>query len=283
MRRFGIRNRCMSVCVLAGTLVLLFFAVVALTACGDADSSGDLERLVVGAVAVPHAEILDFLSYQLRGEGIELEIEVYADYLLPNIALDAGEIDANFFQHKPYLESFNMENGTSLRPVRAVHFEPLALYPGISNSLNDIPQGATVAIPRDPTNGARALNLLHDAGLITLSLDAGFYANQQSIDVNEYELQIVEADAAQLPVLLPEVNFAVINGNYALENGLSLDTALTVEEKTSEAATRYANYLVTRADRVDDPAIQKLADLLNSEELRGFIESRYRGRVVPTF
>jgi len=275
----------MSLCVLAGVLALTLFAVVVLTACGDdaADSSGDLERLVVGAVAVPHAEMLDFLSYELRGKGIALEIEVYADYLLPNIALDAGEIDANFFQHKPYLESFNMENGTTLRPVRSVHFEPLALYPGITDSLDDIPQGATVAIPRDPTNGARALNLLHDAGLITLSPNAGFYASAHNIDVNDFDLQIVEAEAAQLPVLLPEVNFAVINGNYALENGLSFDTVLAVEEKASEAASRYANYLVTRADKVDDLAIQKLAEVLNSEELRNFIESRYRGRVVPTF
>jgi len=265
--------------MLAVALLVLSFSLVAC----DSDSPEDLEQLVVGAVAVPHAEILDFLTYKLRGEGIELGIEIYSDYLLPNIALDAGEIDANFFQHIPYLESFNMENGTDLRSVQGVHFEPLALYPGETASLDDIPTGATVAIPRDPTNGARALNLLQDAGLITLSEDTGFYMTYHDIVTNRYDLQIVEADAAQLPVLLEDVNFAVINGNYALENGLSLDTALAVEERTSEAAERYTNYLVVRAERINDDAIQKLADALNSEELRTFIEEHYDGRVVPTF
>jgi len=260
-------------------LVLLSFSLIAC----DTDSPEDLERLVVGAVAVPHAEILDFLTYKLRGEGVELEIEIYSDYVLPNIALDAGEIDANFFQHIPYLESFNMENGTDLRSVRGVHFEPLALYPGKTVSLDHIPTAATVAIPRDPTNGARALNLLQDAGLITLSEDVGFYTTYRDIVVNDYDLQFIEAEAAQLPVLLEDVNFAVINGNYALENGLSLDTALVAEERTSEAATRYTNYLVVRAERVNDAAIQKLADALNSEELRDFINEHYDGRVVPTF
>jgi len=270
--------------------LVLSFALVGIVGCSDegdsaevADAPEELPTLTVGATPAPHAEILEFLRQAMRDEGIELSIVEYTDYVLPNTALDAGELDVNFFQHLPYLESFNEENGTDLSPVVGVHFEPLGLYPGQTDSLEDISQGAKIAIPSDPTNGARALNLLQAADLITLEADAGLFATPRDIVENKYDLDVVEVEAAQLSRVLPDLDFAVINGNYALESGLDFDSALAVEGKDSEAAARYTNYLVARTDRVDDEAIQKLGALLNSEVIRTFIEERYEGRVVPTF
>lgn len=250
---------------------------------GDAAADQELTTLVVGATPVPHAEILEFLQDKLREEGIDLQVTVYTDFVLPNLALDAGEIDANFFQHLPYLETFSEENGTDLTPIAGIHFEPLGLYPGQTDSLDDIAQNAQVAIPNDPTNGARALNLLEAAGLITLDPDAGLLATSRDIVDNPYNLEVIEAEAAQLPRTLPDVDFAVINGNVALQAGLDFDTVLAAEDKESEAAITYTNILVAQTERANDEAILKLAEALNSQEVHDFIIERFEGRVVPTF
>ncbi|MCL2379189.1 MAG: MetQ/NlpA family ABC transporter substrate-binding protein [Coriobacteriia bacterium] len=249
---------------------------------GDADTAEPV-TLVVGATPVPHAEILEFVGEKLREEGIEIEVTVYTDFVLPNMALDAGEIDANFFQHLPYLESFGEENGTDLTPITGIHFEPLGLYPGQSDDLDNIPNDAQIAIPSDPTNGARALNLLESAGIITLDPDAGLLATSRDITGNPHNVEIVEAEAPQLPRTLPDVDFAVINGNVALQAGIDFDTVLITEDRESEAALTYTNLLVAQTERADDPAILRLAEVLNSEEVRNFILEQYEGRVVPTF
>ncbi|MCL2525553.1 MAG: MetQ/NlpA family ABC transporter substrate-binding protein [Coriobacteriia bacterium] len=265
----------------------LFAMAVGIFAAGcshpESSEPGELVKLRVGASPSPHAEILDFLTYQLRGEGIELEIVVFDDFVMPNVALQDAQIDANFFQHLPYLEDYNSEHGTDLTPLVGVHFEPLGIYPGTSAALDDVPEEGRVAIPSDPTNGARALNLLEAAGLISLREGVDLYATPRDIVDNDRHLQIVEVEAAQLPAIRADVDLAVINGNYALESGIEFDTALAAEQRDSSAAVKYTNFLVVRPDRSADSHILTLARLLNSSELRDFINDHYRGRVVPTF
>lgn len=263
---------------------VLIFAAAVFVACTNSNQAGQEYRtLVVGASPIPHAEILDFIKYKLRGEGIHLEIRKYTDFIAPNADLAEGILDANFFQHIPYLASFNVENNTNLEPVKGVHFEPLGIYPGRTAALEEVSQAGQVAIPHDPSNAARALRLLQEADLIELDQDAGLFVTPEDIIANRHNLQILKVEAAQLPVIIDDVDFAVINGNYALEHGIDFDSALAVEDRESEAAERYTNYLVVRSGDVDRVDIQTLAQVLNSPELRQFIEERYGGRVVPTF
>ncbi len=242
------------------------------------------DTLTVGASNVPHAEIFEQAKPILAKQGIDLEIKPFQDYILPNTALAGREIDANYFQHTPYLDSFNEENGTHLVSVGAVHYEPFGIYPGKSDDLANIADGATIAVPNDTTNEARALQLLAAQGLITVRDGAGLTATVNDITDNPHNLQIKEIEAAQLPRTVQDVDFAVINGNYAMEAGFSVGKdALATEDASSEAAQTYANVLVVKEGRENDPAIQALYAALTSDKVKDYINSTYDGAVVPIF
>ena len=241
------------------------------------------ETIRVGASITPHAEILNVVKPILAEQGYDLEVVEYTDYVLPNTATESGELDANYFQHQPYLDDFNAQNGTHLVSVAAIHYEPFAIYAGKSDSLENIADGATIAVPNDGTNEARALLLLEAQGLIKLREDAGFTATKLDIEENPKNLDIVEMEAAQLPRVLPDVDFAVINGNYAIQGGLKVADALASESVESESAQTYANVLVVKEGNENNPAILALVDSLKTEEVRKFIEDTYEGAVVPMF
>ena len=241
-------------------------------------SSGELQKIVVGASPAPHAEILKAANDVLKEKGYELEIKEYVDYIQPNLALESGDLDANYFQHLPYLESFNKENGTNLVSAGAIHYEPFGVYAGKTTSLDELQDGATIAVPNDTTNEARALLLLEAQGLIKLKEDAGLTATKNDIVENPKNLQLYEVEAAQLPRVIGDVDVAVINGNYAIEAGYKVSDALAVEASDSLAATTYG-----RAGEENDPAIQALIEALTSDEVKAFIESTYDGAVVPLF
>ncbi len=241
------------------------------------------ETIRVGASITPHAEILNVVKPILAEQGYDLEVVEYTDYVLPNTATESGELDANYFQHQPYLDDFNAQNGTHLVSVAAIHYEPFAIYAGKSDSLENIADGATIAVPNDGTNEARALLLLEAQGLIKLREDAGFTATKLDIEENPKNLDIVEMEAAQLPRVLPDVDFAVINGNYAIQGGLKVADALASESVESESAQTYANVLVVKEGNENKPAILALVDALKTEEVRKFIEDTYEGAVVPMF
>lgn len=246
-------------------------------------ASGDLQKIVVGASPAPHAEILKAANEVLKEKGYELEIKEYVDYIQPNLALESGDLDANYFQHLPYLESFNKENGTNLVSAGAIHYEPFGVYAGKTTSLDELQDGATIAVPNDTTNEARALLLLEAQGLIKLKEDAGLTATKNDIVENPKNLQLYEVEAAQLPRVIGDVDVAVINGNYAIEAGYKVSDALAVEASDSLAATTYGNVVAVRAGEENDPAIQALIEALTSDEVKAFIESTYDGAVVPLF
>lgn len=237
----------------------------------------------VGASVTPHAEILNQVQDTLAEEGYTLEIIEYNDYVLPNTALEDGDLDANYFQHITYLNDFNEENGTHLVDVADIHFEPFGLYAGQTASLADLPDGATIAVPNDTTNEARALLLLEQEGLITLNEGAGLTATVVDIADNPKNLNIQEVEAAQLARVLPDVDLAAINGNYALEAGLNVSDALATESSTSDAAEAYVNVLVVKQGTENEPKIQALIDALQSDTVKDFIESNYDGAVVALF
>ena len=241
-------------------------------------------KIKVGATPAPHAEILEAVKDTLAAEGIELEIVEFNDYVIPNTSTESGELDANYFQHQPYLTDFNAQNGTHLVSVAAVHYEPFGIYPGKTKSLADLPDGATIAVPNDGTNEARALMLLQAQGLITLKADAGFTATILDIESNPKNLDIKELEAAQLPRTLQDVDLAVINGNYAIEAGLNAGKdALAVEDANSEAAQTYANILVVKEGNENNEAVQALAKALMSETAKEFMNATYEGAVLPMF
>ena len=246
-------------------------------------SSGELQKIVVGASPAPHAEILKAANDVLKEKGYELEIKEYVDYIQPNLALESGDLDANYFQHLPYLESFNKENGTNLVSAGAIHYEPFGVYAGKTTSLDELQDGATIAVPNDTTNEARALLLLEAQGLIKLKEDAGLTATKNDIVENPKNLQLYEVEAAQIPRVICDVDVAVINGNYAIEAGYKVSDALAVEASDSLAATTYGNVVAVRAGEENDPAIQALIEALTSDEVKAFIESTYDGAVVPLF
>ena len=240
--------------------------------------------LKVAASPTPHAEILNAAKDILAEQGIDLEVIEFTEYVQPNLVTESGEVDANYFQHKPYLDGFNVEQGTHLVSVGPVHYEPLGIYPGKSSDLENIADGATIAIPGDTTNEARALQLLATQGLITVRDDAGLTATINDITENPHNLQIEEIEAAQLPRTVQDVDFAVINGNYALAAGFSVkNDALATEDASSEAAQTYANILAVKEGRENDPAIQALYAALTSEKVKDYINSTYDGAVVPIF
>ena len=240
--------------------------------------------LKVAASPTPHAEILNVAKDILAEQGITLEVVEFSDYVQPNLVTESGEVDANYFQHTPYLESFNEENGTHLVSVGAIHYEPVGIYPGKSNDLANIADGATIAVPNDTTNEARALQLLAAQGLITVRDGAGLTATVNDITENPHNLQIEEIEAAQLPRTVQDVDFAVINGNYAMEAGFSVGKdALATEDASSEAAQTYANVLVVKEGNENNPAIQALLKALQSDEVKNYIDQTYDGAVVAIF
>lgn len=272
-------------------VVGLLVSALSLAGCGSSDtsstddSSSDNKVIKVAAVPTPHAEILnDVVKPLLAEEGYDLEVTEFTDYVQPNTATEDGEVDANYFQHGPYLENFNTERGTHLVSVTSVHYEPLAIYPGKVSSLDDLQSGAVVAVPNDPTNEARALLLLQQEGLITLADGAGVNATVNDIVDNPLNIQLKELEAAVVPTVLADVDVACINANYAIEAGLTVDKdALAVESADGDAAKTYANLLVVKEGNENNEGIQALAKALNSDEVRDYINSKYEGSVLPVF
>lgn len=242
----------------------------------------------VGASPTPHAEILNAAKDMLKAEGINLEIIEYSDYVQPNVALDSKDLDANYFQHKPYLDDFNAQKGTKLSSMGGVHYEPFGIYSSKYESLDDLPENATVCIPNDPSNQTRALFLLQDAGLLTLPEGSTPLDTLNVTDVVEVKngLQISDIDAAQLPSTLEDKDIVVINGNYALDAGLSpLNDAIFYEPADGEAASIYANYVCVRAEDVDADWVKALQSCLCSEKTYEFMTENeaYAGGVIPFF
>lgn len=235
----------------------------------------------MGASPVPHAEILKQVVPLLEEEGITLNIIEFTDYVTPNLSLDDGSIDANFFQHQPYLDDFNAKQGTKLNTIAKIHFEPMGLYSKQVAAVEEFEEGATIGIPGDATNGGRALVVLQEAGLIKLKDGVGVDATVR--DIVEQKIEIMEMEAAQLPRSLEDLDGAVINGNYAAQAEMTPADALVSEDLDSEAAETYYNVLVVKEGDEDEPALQRLAELLQSDEIKKFIEEKYQGAVVPVF
>jgi len=244
---------------------------------------GQLVKLKVGASPTPHAEILAQVKEDLKAQGVDLEIVEYTDYVQPNLAVESGDLDANFFQHKPYMDDFNEEQGTHLVSVASIHYEPMGVYAGKTASLDALPDGAKVAVPNDTTNEARALLLLQDLGIIKLKEDAGLTATKLDVVENPKNIELIEAEAAQLPRSLPDVDIAVINGNYAIQGGLKVSDALAAEDKDALAATTFANIITVKEGREEDEAIVKLINALQSEKIKTYIEDSYEGAALPVF
>lgn len=238
------------------------------------------EKLSVAATPVPHAELLEFVMPTLAKEGVELEIRVFTDYVQPNLQVAQKQLDANFFQHKPYLDEFNKARGTDLVQVGLVHVEPFGAYSRKVKSVEELATGATVAIPNDPTNGGRALLLLARQGLITLKNPEDILASARDVVENPKKLKFRELEAATLPRVLDQVDLVLINTNYALEAGLNpTKDALFIEGADSP----YANILVTRKENAESASVQKLLQALQSDATRRFINDRYKGAIVPAF
>ncbi len=262
------------------SLVLAFalaFTALAFASCGETDD----KTIRVGASPSPHAEILAVAKDVLADQGYTLEIVEFNDYIIPNTSVESGELDANYFQHIPYLNSFNEENGTHLVSVLNVHYEPLGIYAGKTASLDELQDGAVIAIPNDTTNEARALLLLEANGLITLREGAGLNATVLDIESNPHNYDIQELVAEQVPLALPDVDIAVINGNFALTN--ELGEALVYESADSDAAETYINVLVVKEGNENLDKIQALVEALSSDEVREYIVDTFGEAVVPVF
>ena len=246
----------------------------------SSDASSTMIR--VGASPSPHAEILEFAKDQLAAKGYELEIVEFTDYVMPNVALYEGDLDANFFQHTPYLDNYNEQNGTDLVSACKVHFEPMGLYSETLTSVSDVAEGSKVGVPNDPTNEARALNLLEAQGLIKLREGAGLNATPLDIEENPLNLEFVELEAAQLPRNLSEFAIAAINGNYAIEAGI-LDKVIVNEAADSESAQEYANILAVQSGELETDKTKALVEALTSDETREFINTQYEDQFIPVF
>ena len=289
--------------VLAGVL-----AVGALTACGSSNpqsstaaqteagteaagteaagettaANGELTPIKVAASATPHAEILEQAKPLLAEQGYDLQVTVFNDYVQPNEVVESGDFDANYFQHIPYLDSFNEEKGTHLVNAGGIHYEPFGIYPGTKSSLDDLAEGDTIAVPNDTTNEARALLLLQDNGIITLKDGAGLEATVNDIAENPKNIKIQELEAAQVARVTGEVAYVVLNGNYALQAGFSVaKDALAYEKSDSEAAKTYVNVIVVKEGNENNEGVKALVDVLKSDEIKDYINSTYDGAVIP--
>ena len=291
------------------TAAITLTLAVSVTACGSSDSSGSTSEsttenaaesvaesseentedsaaetdtvIKVGANITPHSEILEQAKPILAEKGITLEIVQLEDSITPNTGVIEGSLDANYFQHLPYLEQFNEENGSDLVSIGAIHYEPFGVYAGKTTNLADLPDGALVAVPNNVTNEARALLLLAQEGIITLSEDAGINATIENIVDNPKNIEFKELAPEQLVAALPDVDVAVINGNYAIEGGLSVKDALAVEANDGLAATTYGNIIATSPDKANDQALATLVEVLQSKEISDYINATYDGAVVP--
>lgn len=253
-------------------------------AASDTSAAASLGTITVAASQTPHSEILAQAKPILAQEGWDLEVTVFEDYVQPNNVVESGDFDANYFQHVNYLNSFNEENGTHLVVATngKIHYEPFGIYGGTKKSLDEIADGDAIAIPNDTTNEARALLLLQQEGLITLNDGVGVNATVNDIKDNPYNLEIVEVEAAQVPKQLPSVAFGVINGNYALENGLSVaDDALATESADGDAIQQYVNIIAVKDGNQDEDKIKALTDVLHSDAIVKYINDTYQGAVVP--
>ncbi len=279
---------------LVATVALSAVVVLGLAGCGASNSSSssdssstaksDDKTITVAATPSPHAEILnDAVKPLLEKEGYTLEVKEFTDYVQPNTVTEEGEVDANYFQHITYLNNFNEEKGTHLVSVANVHYEPFGLYPGKTKSLDALADGATVAVPNDATNEARALLLLQDAGLIKLADGAGINATTNDIVENPKNLKLHEVEAATVPNVVADVDIACINGNYAIPAGFKTSDALATESATSLAAEAYVNVLAVKDGNQDSDKIKALVKALTSDEVRTYINDTYAGAVVPVF
>jgi D-methionine transport system substrate-binding protein len=253
-------------------------------AASDTSAAASLGTITIAASQTPHSEILAQAKPILAQEGWDLEVTVFEDYVQPNNVVESGDFDANYFQHVNYLNSFNEENGTHLVVATngKIHYEPFGIYGGTKKSLDEIADGDAIAIPNDTTNEARALLLLQQEGLITLNDGVGVNATVNDIKDNPHNLEIVEVEAAQVPKQLPSVAFGVINGNYALENGLSVaDDALATESADGDAIQQYVNIIAVKDGNQDEDKIKALTDVLHSDAIVKYINDTYQGAVVP--
>lgn len=272
---------------------LAALAATTLAACGNASSSSSSsaasdsaqsQTLTVAASPSPHAEILNnFAAPKLKEQGIDLQTKEYTDYIIPNQVTSSGEVDANYFQHINYLNNYNEENGTDLVGVAAIHYEPFGIYAGKSSDLANIADGAQIAVPNDPTNEGRALLLLQQENLITLKDPDNLEATPVDIAENPHNLQFVEVEAAAVPRQLQDVDFAVINGNYAIEAGFHVKDAVAVESKEGKAVEQYANYIVTTPEKKDDNRIDALVSVLTSDDFKQYLSDTYGQDVLPAF
>ena len=270
---------------LTGAVIIGAFA-----GCGaKKDSSSDTKKeetkkIVIGASPSPHADILKVAKKELKKEGYELEIKEYSDYVQPNTALESGDLDANYFQHKPYSDDFNKQKKTHLVSAGTIHYEPFGIFPGKTKTLKALKNGATVAVPNDTTNEARALLLLQDQGLIKLKDGAGLTATKKDIVENKKDLAIKEIEAAQIPRSLKDVDIAVVNGNYALEAGLKVNKdALATEDADSIGAKTYGNVVAVKKGNEKTDATKALIKALKSDTVKKYINDKYDGAVVPLF
>ena len=268
-------------------LLALVLAIGTLTACGSSDKeSGTKEAagktIKVAASATPHAIILEEAKTLLKKQGWDLEIKVFDDYVQPNNVVESGEFDANDFQHIPYLENFNKEKGTHLVNAGGIHYEPFGIYPGTEKKLDELKEGDTIAVPNDTTNEARALLLLQDNGIIKLKDGAGLEATVKDIVENPKNIKIQELEAAQVSRVKDEVAFVVLNGNYALEAGYSVEKdSIAYEKSDSEAAKTYVNVIAVKEGNENNEGIKALISVLKSDEIKKFINEKFNGAVVP--
>lgn len=267
-------NRKIIAAVLTGAILTGAFSV---SVFADEDKT-----ISVAASATPHAEILEQAKPLLEEKGYELEVKIFEDYIIPNEVVESGDFDANYFQHIPYLESFNEEKGTHLVDAGDIHYEPFGIYPGKKESLDDIEEGYTIAVPNDTTNEARALLLLQDNGIIKLKEGVGLEATKNDIEENPHNVEIIELEAAQIPRVVQDMSYVVLNGNYALQAGYSVaKDSLAYEKSDSEAAKTYVNLIAVKEGNEDSEAIKALVEVLKSDEIKEYINETYDGAVIP--
>ena len=275
IKKLSRKNVLLAAILLSGSLL-----AAGCSASTPAPEAAQSEVLKIGASAVPHAEILEQVKTQLESEGVTLEIVEFSDYVTPNLALESKELDANFFQHVPYLESFEKERNIDLENAGEIHVEPLGLYSKKITSKDEITDNMKIALPNDPTNQGRALILLEQNEIIKLKPDSGLEADLNDIELNPKNIEFIPVEAASLPRVLEDVDCAVINTNYALEADLDLEKDALIKEG---AESPYANIVAVRPENLNDEKIQKLVKALRSPEIKSFIEEKYKGAVVPAF
>ena len=261
------------------TLVAVL-SVLTLVSCSNGATSAPNGKITIAVSPVPHAEISKEAKKIMKQKGYDLEIKEFVDYVQPNLAVDNGEIDANYFQHQPYLDDFNANNGTKIVSVAAVHFEPFGIYAGTKKSFDELENGDKVAVPNDTTNEARALLLLQEAGLIRLKSGVGMTATTMDIVDNPKNLDIVEIEAAQIPRVLDSVALAGMNGNYAIEAGFKVSDGIYIESENSEAARLYANIICVKEGRENEEFVEALREAFKSDEVKKFIDKKYDKSVV---